>query len=84
MTWILASDQLRQITLPQYWLLIGQDRSCRPEYWILIGHYLQVPECRDYYGDQDFDPRTLANQGFDTGSRVRTEPEYMLTSDWSI
>ena len=33
----------------------------------------QVPECRDYYGDQDFDPRTLANQGFDTGSRVRTE-----------
>jgi len=41
----------------------------------------QVPECRDYYGDQDFDPRTLANQGFDTGSRFSDVEERPRSSN---
>jgi len=44
----------------------------------------QVPECRDYYGDQDFDPRILANQGFDTRNRFNDVEERPRSSNTQL
>ena len=34
----------------------------------------QVPECREYYGDEEFDVRQLASNGFNSQPEVRHGP----------
>ena len=34
-----------------------------------------VPECRDYYGDEQFDPRELSSNGFNSRNKVGSKHE---------